>query len=303
MINKFPISFVFIFFSIFALAADDSTVTKKRLNLILSNRSRGFDPALVSFHTQAWFNQLFHRNKMRFIIARNFEQAVERITSVLKKEQALIGTLWFDSHGHMGRRTSLLEIGDVEVNNNTITEAWIMNPLSRIGSYCDSLSNISLGSCYSAAGFYAQGTEQFPPQRMNGDSLMAQFEKLMNHATIFGAVSWIMTHPGIYSSGFALAGHPGARRFKDPVFKPAWDSLGIWKKYNKETGIEMVNTVTLDHDANILMMKTAYLDVKKHRKRQEKLLRRLKEGNFNHRYYHKRRNPLHFENGKKLVSP
>jgi hypothetical protein len=292
---------IFLFLRHYCVAFDVDSIpqNKKRLNIVLSTKSPVPDPALMSFHTQAWWNQLFHRKKFRFIIATTLEEAVTRISNIMEKENALIGNIWFDSHSHMGRRVSILEIGDVELNYRSIREPWIRENVSAIGKYCDSITRIALGSCYSGAGYYSAGTDSFPPQRMNGDSLMKQMSDIMNQATIYGSVSWITTKPGLFRAGYASAGNPWAKRFKDPKFRHAWDSLGIWKSYTTKDGFRYVNTASLDHDASIRIAEKAFLDFPKNKKKQQRKIKDLKDGNFSDKYFYKYKDPLHVAKGRK----
>lgn len=283
-----------------SIAADKDSLllARKRLNLVVSNKSPRLDAASISIHVQAWWNQLFHRRKMRVIVVKTMEEAVERIEQLMVKEKAMIGDIWFDSHGHMGRRLAVLEIGDVELNYESIREPWISKKVSAIGRFCDSSSRVVLGSCYSAAGYFSAGAEGFPPRRMNGDSLMMEAAPLFNGATIFGTVSWITTRPGFFNGRYASAGNPWAKRFKDTRFSGAWDSLGSWKSYGQKNGLRLCNTVSMDHSAEIRIQEKAYLDIPKYKKRQQKRIGRLKEGNFPDRFFDEYKDPLHVRRNK-----
>jgi hypothetical protein len=210
----------------------------------------------------------------------------------------MIGNLWLDSHGHMGRRTSLVEIGDIELNYESLQESWINQKVSLLGKFCDSNSTVVVGSCYSAAGYMSAGTDSFPPRRMNGDLMMVELAGLFNQATVYGSVSWITTKPGFFDGGYASAGHPWAKRFKDVAFRALWDSLGVWKSYNAQTGLRLSNTVSMNHKGGIVVQEKAFLDIPKNKRTQEKIIRKLKPGNFNPKYFHKFRNPLHVSNGR-----
>lgn len=281
-----------------ALDSDSLLLNRKRLNIVLSNKASSLDPASMSFHSQAWWNQLFHRNRFRFIKAKTIDEAVTRISMIMKKENARIGTLWFDSHAYMARRVSLLELGDVELNYESIKEPWINEKLSAIGKYCDSITAIVLGSCYSGASYHSPGIDRFPSRRMNGDSLMRQIAYIMNHATVYGSVSWVTTKPGLFNARHASAGNPIAKRFKDPKFKHAWDSLGVWKVFKPGEEFRYVNTVSLNHNASIHIADKAFLDIPRNKKKQYKKSKRLKEGNFNDKYFYRYKDPLHLSNLK-----
>jgi hypothetical protein len=304
ILMKRPVLFaLLIFIALTGYAADRDSLSppKKRINIVISNKSVRLDPALMSTHIQAWWNQLFHRKKMHFMVVKTIEEAVERVNRLMEKENALIDNIWFDSHGHMGRRLALLEIGDVELNYQTIRDPWFIEKVSAIGRYCDSNSKVVLGSCYSGAEYMSGGTDSFPPRKMNGDKLMEGAGALFNQATIYASVSWITTKPGFFNGRYATAGHPWAKRFKDPKFQPVWDSLGVWKSYTAKDGIRLCNTVVMDHSANIFVKDKAFLDIPKYRKKQQRKMKKIKDGNFPDKYFHKFRDPLHVANNKKFI--
>ena len=274
----------------FAAAPADSISkpSPRRINIIVSKKMTKPDAALISFQLQAKWHRMFHKKEMFVIIAGSVNDMTDKIVKILDRENALIGNLWFDSHGHMGRRISLFEIGNDEINYQSIRENYIREALAKIGSYCDSNTNIGLGSCYSAASFKLPPVDKFPEQRMNGDSLMIRISELMNNATIFGTEGWVMTRPGIFNNSYALAGKPGKNRFKDPVFLPAWKNLGQWKSYSAGKGyFKSVETISMDKTGNISSNYISYLAFEKNRKKQMKNISRLKNGNFSTRYFYK----------------
>jgi hypothetical protein len=110
---------------------------------------------------------------------------------------------------------------------------------------------------------------------------------LMNNATVFGTKSWVMTKPGIFNSSYALSGGPLARHFKDPVILPAWKEMGEWISYSANTRqFRRVRTISLDNKGNINSNYLSYLAIEKNRKKQMKIISRLKKGNFNIKYYY-----------------
>jgi hypothetical protein len=274
----------------FASDPADSTLksSRRRINIIVSNKMTKPDLALISFQMQAKWQRIFHKKEMFVIIAGSVNDLTDKIVKIMDRENALIGNLWFDSHGHMGRRISLFEIGKDEINYRTIRENHIREAIAKIGSYCDSNTNIGLGSCYSAASFTLPPVDKFPEQRMNGDSLMIRVSELMNNATVFGTEGWVMTRPGIFNNSYALAGKPGKNRFKDPVFLPVWKNLGQWKSYSASKGyFKRVETISMDKTGNINSNYMSYLAFEKNRKKQMKSISRLKNGNFDTRYFYK----------------
>ena len=91
-----------------------------RLNFLVSPKLDHFDAAPFSFQVQAKLMQMFHKKKMYVIIAKSSEDMASQIIAILEKRKAVIGNIWFDSHGHFTRRKSLFEIGKDEFNYMSI---------------------------------------------------------------------------------------------------------------------------------------------------------------------------------------
>ena len=298
MLKLYIFIFTLVFTCIDAKAGDStgkrSAETKKRINVIVSSKLKGFDAAGIGFHLQAGMKKLFHKKGFHTVYVDSIEEASGRITALALKEDAMIGNLWFDSHGHMGRRVSLVEIGNDEVNYQTIHQDYIHQALSAIARYCDTQTRIGLGSCYSGANFVVPAVEIFPEQRMNGDSLMISMSKLMNDAQVFGSKSWVMTKPGIFSRSFAMAGHPWRKRFKDPCLLSCWQELGNWVMYGGGTErITAVNTIGLNRYAAIEPLTKNFLDDPRNLKKQKNKIKKIREGNFKHKWFYQYQYPRH----------
>ena len=164
--------------------------------------------------------RLFHKKELYVIVARSSEEAADIIASILRKKNAMIGNLWFDSHGHWQRRRSLFEIGHEEFNYLTIRDSAATLHLQKLAGYCDTLTKIGIGSCYGGATFTLSAIEDFPEQRMNGDSLMIGLSKLFNRATVYACESFVLTGPGIMNAGYAFCGSPWRKKFRDPIMLP-----------------------------------------------------------------------------------
>ncbi len=197
----------------------------------------------------------------------------------------MIGNLWFDSHGHWQRRRSLFEIGKEEFNSLTIRDSSFTVHLQRLANYCDSNTYVAIGSCYGGATYTLPAIETFPAQRMNGDSLMTGVSKLLSNATVLASESFVMTGPGILNAGYALAGSPGRKKFKDPIYLPVWEKLGEWNCYSgKKQRFEDPLTVSLNQDGSIYFKAKNYLDIEKNKQKLLKNLQRFKKGNYNLAY-------------------
>ena len=268
--------------------------SKKRVNVIISSKARKIDGAQLSFQWQAALTRLFHKRKLYLFYVDSIEEAASRVSKRLEKENAVIDNLWFDGHGHIGRRVALVEIGKDEVNYQTIHEIYISKALEKIASYCDSNTKVGIGSCYSAAIFTLPAVEKFPEQRMNGDSLMVAMGNIMPGSTVYGTRSWVMCKLGIFSNSYALAGHLTRKVFKDPLLEPVWDSQGSWCTYNSSTGVFTdIHTVSMDGQGNILTKEGNYLDIKKQQKQLARKKKKLKPWNFPMSWFYKYELPKH----------
>jgi hypothetical protein len=229
--------------------------------------------------------RLFHKAELYVIVARSSEDAVKKITSVLKKKNAMIGNLWFDSHGHWQRRRSLFEVGEEEFNYQTIRDSAITVHLQELAVYCDTNTNVGIGSCYGGATYTLPVIENFPAQRMNGDSLIIGVSNLFSNATVYACESFVLTGPGIMNAGYALCGSPTRKKFKDPIYAPVWEKLGEWNCYSGKKGrFEAPVTVSLNQDGSIYVKGKNYLGFKKTKKRLSKKLLAFKRGNYNLAY-------------------
>ena len=265
----------------------------KRINIIVSCKSKYIDIATWSFQLQTHLNRTFNGKRFYFFIVSSLDEASERISRIAEKEKAMIGHLWFDSHGHFGRRISLIEVGNTEVNFKTIHLPNVEEALSNIARYCDKNTIVGLGSCYSGATFTVPAIDKFPEQRMNGDSLMIKMSRIMNGALVLGTKSWVMTKPGIFNKDYAMHGKPLRRRFMDPDLLPAWKDMGEWVAYSSVDGIfYKVRSVSLNNDGFIQSNYQNYLAIEKHKKQQMKYIGRLKKGNFKVKYFYQYEFPL-----------
>ncbi|PWU05112.1 MAG: hypothetical protein C5B52_00270 [Bacteroidetes bacterium] len=270
--------------SFYVKASDSLSVNKniRRINLIISSKTKKIDPAPLSFQFQAWVTHLFRRKTFFYIVAASSKEMIAKAQRILDKEHAMIGNIWFDSHGHFAKRKSLFEIGEDEFNYQNMSDTSHTKWLAGLSKYCDEFTKAGIGSCYAGATYSAAAVEAFPARRMNGDSLMMSLSHLLNRATVYASESWVMSGPGVFSNSYALSGHPGKRKFKDKVFEPVWQKLGVWNCYEGSTGyFHTVNTVSLDKRAAIQCLPENYISKGKHAKCQKKHLEGLKTGRYN----------------------
>ncbi|MFI5131180.1 MAG: hypothetical protein ACHQFX_14355 [Chitinophagales bacterium] len=264
---------------------DPNSQSSRRLNFVVSTKQKKFDAAPFSFQLQARIMRLFHKKELHLIIARSTEEAVNEIITILKKKNATIGNLWFDSHGHWQRRRSLFEVGEEEFNYQTIRDSVLTLHLQKLAAYCDTNTKVGIGSCYGGASYTVPAIENFPAQRMNGDSLMIGVSKLFNNATVYACESFVLTGPAIMNAGYALCGAPLRKKFKDPIYVPVWEKLGEWNCYSGKTGsFESRVSVSLDPDGSIYVKGKNYLALKRNKGKLPKKLSAFRKGNYNLAY-------------------
>jgi hypothetical protein len=277
-------------------APGNSAQPLRRLNFIVSPKQKHFDGAAFSFQLQALLTQVRLeavlvrklRKKGFFVITTgSSEEMAKKITRILNRKNAMIGNIWFDSHGHFQRRRSLFEIGEEEFNSHVIHDSVFTVHLKKLAMYCDTNTNVGIGSCYGGATYTLPAVETFPAQRMNGDSLMIGVSKLLSNATVYACESFVMTGVGIMNAGYALAGIPKRKKFRDPIYAPVWEKLGEWNCYSGKKGkFEEPVTVSLNQDGSIYVKGKNYLAFEKNKKKLSKKLQLFKRGNYNIGYFY-----------------
>lgn len=274
-----------LFFLLSSVAFTQHTTDKKRLNFYISVRTKKIDPASQSTQLQAWWQYLFRKKEFYCMFVESSEEMTRRIKKVLSEKNAVIGNIWFDSHGHFSRRRALFEIGKDEFNAENIKDSNHTASLHELAAYCDSNTTVAIGSCYGGATYTLPAIENFPEQRMNGDTLMIYLGRLLGNVTVYGCESFVMTRPGLFYSGYSMAGNPGRKKFKDPIYQPVWEQLGNWNCYNGKTGqFYRVNTVSLRRNGTIYTKGENYLNLAKKKDKSIRKISSFKKGNYNIAY-------------------
>jgi hypothetical protein len=220
------------------------------------------------------------RHKFIVIVAGSSKEVKEKIEDYLQKKNALIGSLWFDTHGHYANGYSSFILGRDEFNYRTIKDTGHTKHLHALATYCDEHTKVAIGSCYGGATYEKPTHNGKPASRMNGDSLMFGLADVLPAATIYGTEGWVMTKPGIFRKhSYALAGYPLQKRFRDEVYRPVWEHMGIWHSYSSLTKkFETINTISLTRMGSIHVKSVSYLEREKCKQRQKRNLAKLKPG-------------------------
>jgi hypothetical protein len=239
-----------------------STEQKQKLNFfVVSKRKKGkLDPATSFNVLRTKIKSLWRPKNFVAIIAADADQASAKILHRLKKYNANIGTVWFDSHGLYKKGYSLFYIGHDEISFKKLKDSSFTNPFDSLKPYATNETRLVIGSCYGGATYHRSSIDYRDTTRMNGDSLMIALAKFFPQAKIYGSESWVMTKPGIFNDkGVAVAGFPKRNLFHDVCYRPAWENIGKWNEYNAATGtLTQINSVTLDSYGNLEVVRRSF---------------------------------------------
>jgi len=268
------LALMFCFFSIATFAQENQTIDtseqkaialteqKQKLNFfVVSKRKKGkLDPATRFNVLRTKIKSLWRPKNFVAIIADDAEQASAKIVHRLKKYNANIGTVWFDSHGLYKKGYSLFYIGHDEISYMKLKDTSLANSFNILTPYSTNETRLVIGSCYGGATYHRSSIDYRDTTRMNGDSLMMALAKFFPQAKIYGSESWVMTKPGIFNDkGAAVAGFPKRKLFHDVCYRPAWENIGKWNEYNAATRtLTQINSVTLDSYGNLEMIRWSF---------------------------------------------
>jgi hypothetical protein len=268
--------------SILAIDTDNCSerTFQRRVNFYVVNKPKTLDLFSRMVILRARKKGMTRRDKFVVIVATSAKDARDKMEDHLQKKNAMIGSLWFDTHGRYANGYSSFILGKDEFSYKTIKDTSKMKDFRALASYCDEWTRVAIGSCYGGATYEKPAHNGRPASRMNGDSLIIGLANLLPTATIYGTEGWVMTKPGIFQKhSYALAGYPLQKRFKDEVYKPVWEHMGIWHSYSTVTKkFEVINTLSLTRMGSIHIKEVTYLDREKSKQRLEKNLAKLRAG-------------------------
>ncbi len=254
---------------------------KKKLNFfVVSKRQKGKLDLATRFNVfRSKIKSLFRPKKFVAIIAKNGEQMSAKVIYRLKKHNARIGTIWFDSHGMYKKGYSLFLIGEDEISYKTLKDSSLASSFRQLAAFSDSETKLVVGSCYGGATYHRASIDYKDTTRMNGDSLMIIIGELLKNVTVYASESWVMTKPGLFLKRAAVTGYPGRKLFLDVCYQPAWENAGKWNEYNAYTNnFRSVTPVTLDMYGNVILRTLSYTDKKEVQKEILKNLEKMQPG-------------------------
>jgi hypothetical protein len=253
---------------------------QRRVNFYVVNKPKTLDLFSRLVIVRARKRGMSRREKFIVIVATSAKEVRNKMEAYLLKKDAMIGSLWFDTHGRYANGYSSFILGKDEFSYKTINDTGKIKDLHALAGYCDEYTKVAIGSCYGGATYEKPAHNGKPASRMNGDSLMIGLASLLPRAMIYATEGWVMTKPGIFHKhSYALAGYPLQKRFKDEVYRPVWEHMGIWHSYSSVTKkFEIINTLSLTRMGSIHVKEVTYLDKEKCKQRLEKNLAKLRPG-------------------------
>src|SRR5215470_13133711 len=259
-------------------SVSNSRADQRRLNFYIVNKPKTFDLFSRLVIVRARKQGLTRHHDFIAIVATSAKEVRQKMERHLRKKNAMIGSLWFDTHGHYANGYSSFILGTDEFSYKTIKDTTHTAQLRALAPFCDEYTQVAIGSCYSGATYEKPAHNGIPASRMNGDSLMIGLAHVLPRATIYGTEGWVMTKPGIFKKhSYALAGYPLQKRFKDEVYRPVWEHMGIWHSYSSRTNsFQTTNTLSLTRTGTIHVKAVTYLDRKKTKERLAKNLKKLR---------------------------
>jgi hypothetical protein len=253
--------------------------SEKQLNFfIISQPKKGKLDLATRFNIVRTGVRSLFRKKFISIVAEDAKEMSAKLRRSLEKHHATLGTIWFDSHGLYKSGHALFFIGKDVFSYDNINDSLQTIAFRELAPYCTSNTNVVIGSCYGGATFDRISFHSSDSVRMNGDSLMMGLENIFKGATIYGSESWVMTKPGLFKNCNAVAGFPTRKLFRDVVYRPAWQHVGIWNAYSKRNDFRQIPPVHLDRHGNLKVRKDPYLSKEKTRKRIARKMDQLKPG-------------------------
>jgi len=256
----------------------NSRPNQRRLNFYIADKPKTFDLFSLLVIIRARKQGLSRHHDFVAIVATSSKEVRQKMEQHLRKKNAMIGSLWFDTHGRYANGYSSFILGTDEFSYKTIKDTVHTAQLRALAPFCDEYTQVAIGSCYSGATYEKPAHNGAPASRMNGDSLMIGLANVLPNATIYGTEGWVMTKPGIFKKhAYALAGYPLQKRFKDEVYRPVWEHMGIWHSYSSGTNsLQTTNTLSLTRTGAIHVKAVTYLDREKSKERLDKNLKRLR---------------------------
>ena len=148
------------------------TRAQHRINFYVVNRPKTLDLFSRLVIIRARKKAMSRGDKFIVIVVRSSEELKAKMLDHLQKKNAMVGSLWFDTHGHYANGYSSFILGKDEFSYKTVNDSAKTKHLRALAPYCDEYTKVGIGSCYGGATYEKPEHNGKLATRMNGDSLM-----------------------------------------------------------------------------------------------------------------------------------
>ena len=170
-------------------------VVAPRINFYIVNKPKTFDLFSRLSLWRARKQGMTRHEKFIVLVVKSSHEAATRMAEYLDQSNAMIGSLWFDTHGRYVNGYSSFILGEDEFSYKTVYDTNKTKHMRTLAAYCDEYTKVGIGSCYGGATFEKPAHNGKPASKMNGDSLIIGLAHLLTRATVFGSEGWVMSKP------------------------------------------------------------------------------------------------------------
>jgi hypothetical protein len=250
-----------------------------RCNLFVFSREKKPTAATACFRFNTSIQKIFHRN-IRTMRVGSLDELVERVDRLMAENpDMMLGQIWLDSHGRYKNGHALFSVGRDTIWAENIFSDSIAGRLERLTAYCDAQSKVTLGACYSGADFTRPGNDLMTESPMLGDSLVRAMASIFSLSPIYASKSWIMVKPFMFGQQWGISGFPKQSRFKDEIFRPAWEMTGQWNMVPAGSRtVVSAGTPYLSVSGDLVFLENDYQSVSRHQQRIQKRMKKLRPG-------------------------
>lgn len=253
-----------------------------RVNLFIFSQEKMPSAATLCFRFNTAIQSIFHRNIHTMRVG-SLDELIQKVDRYMADHPDLMmGHVWLDAHGRYKKGYAYFSVGRDTIWTGNIRSDSIFTRLARLTAYCDGQSKVTLGACYSGADYVRPGNDRLEESPMRGDSLVQDMAGLFTLSPVYASKSWIMVKPFLFGRRWGISGFPRSSRYKDEIFKPAWERTGQWISVAPgSNAVVSAGTPFISRNGDIIFPENEYQSVGKHRRKIEKRMKKLRPSVYN----------------------
>ena len=140
----------FVLFAADTIESNAAVAAKKRINIFVTSRSSNLDWSFT-LRLRARIRKLFDKGNFFVVAGQTDSEVADRLIRLMKRKNAMIGSVWFDSHGHYGKGHSVFDLGITGFSYESLKDTFQTKQLQRMAIFFDAETKIGIGSCYGGA--------------------------------------------------------------------------------------------------------------------------------------------------------